>query len=299
MKRTVVWGLIGVFLLFAFVTCETPTSNSTKTNYFIRIFPVPANGTVEPDTTKAKSGATVKLTIAPDNDYVLLEESLRYNDGEDHIITENSFTMPAHDVTVTCSFINPAQEELESIYKFLYSIENYHNGNFVNDPILIEIKNIIPLESLYDTLESADKYVVLDLSGSGITTWNYIRGHKLGKGKIVSLILPDTVIDLPDNNYVAYEEGFASFDNLTLISGANIQTIGSAFQDCRSLTNVDLPTVTTIGRDAFSYCDSLKEINFPLAVSVCHSSFFRCYSLTEVNLPKSISIDENAFFVAV
>ena len=55
----------------------------------------------------AAASKTVALTLSPDNNYVI--GSVSYNDGSEHIITPNagvySFTMPAHNVIVTATFL--------------------------------------------------------------------------------------------------------------------------------------------------------------------------------------------------
>jgi hypothetical protein len=276
------------------VTCTFERDKENQ-KFTVSISPLPDNGTIEPNITEAEAGTTINLVITPSIGYVLLEGSLKYNDGMDHIISEPSFIMPAHNVTVTCTFMNPGLEELANILKFLQSSENNSRGNSKNDPIPISLTTYISLEQLYDILATADKYVNLDLSSTGIKNWNYIRGYKTGKGKIVSLILPDALTNLPDNTGVKFEEGFASFDNLMSISGTNIQTVGGAFQDCKELVNVDLPTVITLGSFAFSGCNKLTEISLPAALSIGYAAFSDCTRLAVVNLPVATSIDGSAF----
>jgi DUF971 family protein len=313
------------FLILVSVGCSNPVEDNgnqqqinEKPKYAIIISPVPNNGLIEPSITKAEAGTLINLEITPSNGCILVDGSLVYNDGTDHMIDGNSFTMPAHNVTVTGVFRNPGLEELKAILIFLQSPENSLKGFSKNDPILVSITSQVSLEHLYDTLESAKKYVTLDFSNSGITTWNYVREHKLGKEKIVSLILPDTLTDLPDNIYVNYGEGFASFDNLTSITGINVQTIGNAFENCQSLTSVNLPAVTTlgnstffgcyklteitllsalsIGNSAFGYCSRLERINLPIATTIAYSAFFGCYNLAEINIPAVTFIDKFAFY---
>ena len=60
------------------------------------------NGTVTADKTTAKEGETVTLTVMPDSGYEL--DTLVYNDGSNHNVKGNSFTMPEHAVTVTATF---------------------------------------------------------------------------------------------------------------------------------------------------------------------------------------------------
>lgn len=64
------------------------------------------NGTVEADKAKAKAGETVTLTITPAEGYIL--DTVTVTAGEEAItVTDNTFVMPAGDVTISATFILP------------------------------------------------------------------------------------------------------------------------------------------------------------------------------------------------
>ena len=72
----------------------------------------------------------------------------------------------------------------------------------------------------------------------------------------------------------------------------------SAFSDCRSLSEIVIPSsVTSIGDSAFGGCRSLSEIVIPPSVtSIGDSAFLGCYSLSEIVIPSSVtSIGDSAF----
>ena len=69
----------------------------------------------------------------------------------------------------------------------------------------------------------------------------------------------------------------------------------NAFDDCRSLTSVNLPNVTSIGNNAFISCYSLKSINLPNVTSLGDTVFSACYSLKELIMPKVSSVGANEF----
>ncbi len=75
-----------------------------------------------------------------------------------------------------------------------------------------------------------------------------------------------------------------------------VTSIGSnAFQDCKALTSVDMPSVTSIGGDAFQSCSSLTSVDMPLVTSIGDDAFYSCSSLTSVAMPSVTSIGARAF----
>ena len=87
---------------------EMPKANVTVTAEFVKtVYTVTADsevegGTITVDKQTATVSDTVTVTATPDSGYEV--ETLKYNDGTDHNITGTTFTMPAHDVTVTGTF---------------------------------------------------------------------------------------------------------------------------------------------------------------------------------------------------
>ena len=74
--------------------------------------------------------------------------------------------------------------------------------------------------------------------------------------------------------------------------------MGSAFNGCRSLTNINIPEgVTSIGSSAFNNCYSLTSVTIPDSVtSIGGSAFNTCVSLTDIVVKGTPSLaDTNAF----
>lgn len=62
-------------------------------------------GTIQTDISNAKAGTDVHLTVTPDKGMQLKDGSLKYSDGtKDYIISNNTFKMPANDITVYAEF---------------------------------------------------------------------------------------------------------------------------------------------------------------------------------------------------
>ena len=72
-----------------------------------------------------------------------------------------------------------------------------------------------------------------------------------------------------------------------------------AFYNCRSLTQITLPSsVTYISSQAFWGCSSLTSVNIPVGVvNIDYGAFRDCSSLTDIIIPSSVSrIDGEAFY---
>ena len=74
---------------------------------FVEVFAITgvntATGKVTASVAEAEAGATVTLTVDPEDGYQLVANSLKVNNG-DVTVTDNTFTMPAAAVTVTAEF---------------------------------------------------------------------------------------------------------------------------------------------------------------------------------------------------
>ena len=69
----------------------------------------------------------------------------------------------------------------------------------------------------------------------------------------------------------------------------------SAFQDCKALTSVTMPSVTSIGTNAFNRCSSLASVDMPSVTSIDSYAFDACSSLASVDMPSVTSIGAYAF----
>ena len=81
----------------------------------------------------------------------------------------------------------------------------------------------------------------------------------------------------------------------SIIIEDGIKAIGErAFQDCKSLTSVQLPcSLNKIGADAFSSCARLEEITIPSGVTfIGNNAFNSCGSLKTISIPASVETIE-------
>ena len=82
---------------------DTPDTGAYKIS-----ISAPKGGTITTNRTKADAGDEIIVTVTPDNGYQMVSGSLTYTlattGGETKTITNNRFTMPAGDVSITCKW---------------------------------------------------------------------------------------------------------------------------------------------------------------------------------------------------
>jgi hypothetical protein len=153
------------------------------------------------------------------------------------------------------------------------------------------------LETLYLALT---RYVTLDLRGcTGTELAKASTGPTLaGRKKIVSLILPETVIAIKEN-------AFAGYDALKSTVLPKVTAIDyAAFHDLGKLEEVLAPELTRLedstdstgsARGVFYRCIALKTVYFPKLEKIAHHAFHGCTALTEVLLPKALRAGASVF----
>jgi hypothetical protein len=95
---------ITLLALTFFSGCPGPQDSSPPPVYTVSVAEGITNGAITVNPTSAKEGMGITVTVTPDSGWQLQAGSLKYNDGTDHAITGNTFTMPAANVTVAAVF---------------------------------------------------------------------------------------------------------------------------------------------------------------------------------------------------
>jgi len=153
-------------------------------------------------------------------------------------------------------------------------------ANSPDKPIKVAMKiNENMVEGIKKTINSAGKYVSLNLTGSPLTT---IPGEAFRDCKsLVGITIPTTVtiIDtvrtegwLREVDYYGAFYDCTSLATVTFAAGSQLETIGAyAFYKCTSLTSITIPnSVTKIVSGAFSFCDSLTSVTFAEGSNITH-----------------------------
>ncbi|MBR1803834.1 MAG: Ig-like domain-containing protein [Muribaculaceae bacterium] len=115
------------------------------------------NGTVEADKTEAEEGETVTLTVTPAEGYELA--TLTVMEGENEVdVVENTFTMPAGNVTVTATFTEIPP--VESAVNFTAQMENGTMTVKVGDAEINSGDAVAAGETVSITVMPAEGYLV-------------------------------------------------------------------------------------------------------------------------------------------
>jgi hypothetical protein len=144
-------------------------------------------------------------------------------------------------------------------------------------------------KDLLSTIAAVGRDVNLDLSACamGGTVFDPDYTNTAGKGKIVSLTLPDAATGIKGDDALSpIAPAFTGFTALTTVSGKNIRTVGDwAFATCHALTTVNLPQAAAIGEVAFEGCAALSTVNLGASLSdVKAGAFLGCTNLRAINV---------------
>jgi predicted nucleic-acid-binding Zn-ribbon protein len=172
------------------------------------------------------------------------------------------------------------------------------------------------LKTLYDVLNQ--RYVTLDLrectGAELIAASTYSMSNR---ANIVSLILPDSIIEVNSNGFSGYTSlksvvmpnvkiintsAFKNCGQLESVFALELETVADAkdnttgaFAGCTSLKTLYCPSLTTLGKYAIYGCTSLTEVAFPDLRTVGGLAFKKCTALRAVSLPLVTKIDSSSF----
>jgi hypothetical protein len=158
-------------------------------------------------------------------------------------------------------------------------------------------KDGVPFSKLLLVIAAKGKYVEVDLSlcyNAPGTTFNPDSTDSTGKGRVVSLVLPDGAESIVDGSGLSAT--FKFFTSLKSVTGSTVTTIGNnAFSSCAALARVDFPEARSIGNYAFASCTALATVDFPEVVSINTGAFTSCTALATAKFPKAGSFQSYCF----
>jgi len=126
-----------------------------------------------------------------------------------------------------------------------------------------------------------------------ITDENGNSGTSYSGPGIIDLTLPEvTTLPMRDLNYGTFDY----YRQLRSVNLPAVTTIGKqAFRNCTALTSAYLPSATSIGEWAFSGCKVLTSAYLPKVTGIEEKAFYNCSALTSAYLPVAKTIGNMAF----
>ncbi|MDR1183699.1 MAG: leucine-rich repeat protein [Coriobacteriales bacterium] len=302
---------------------------TAPTFYTISIDSDIGDGTVTASAPEARHGASIVLTVTPDEGYRLAPGSLKVNSGAVGVAATGegdsfTFTMPRADATITAVFevdfgvgvgefftVNSSVENIPVTYLVLTEDIGARTGT-------VRVGGDASLSAAIATGTVGSLTLSATVAGNGITyTVEEIGEFAFNGCKNLTLVsIPDSVrsigrqafgncsslasVAIPDSVISIEDVAFQNCTILNVVSiGDSVKDIGiMAFADCTSLAAVTIPgSVTSIKQGAFMGCTSLESIAIPDTVTSLGSSVFaRCTSLKSATLPNTAEDIESSMF---
>lgn len=134
-------------------------------------------------------------------------------------------------------------------------------------------------------------------NGSGSYTVTSVGINAFRGRSLTSVTIPATVVRIETSAF----QSCKSLTNVIFAAESRLQSIADhAFNGCSGLTDITIPaTITSIGNNAFQTCTGLTDITFAAGSalqSIGNHAFNGCTSLTGITIPDAVTIiGSNAF----
>ena len=225
-----------------------------------------AGGRVTADKTSATDGTEVTLTVKPAVGYMF--KTIRVMNEETEVTTKQdttdnrkyTFTMPAANVTVVCTFAIARQCGDNLNYELDVS------GNLV----------IAGTGDMWDSVFTQNTDIISVTISNGVTSIGKEEFHSCTSLK--NITIPDSVTSIGGSAF----QSCTSLENVAIPRITKIEDY--TFSSCRSLKSVTIPdSVKSIGDGAFSGCTNLESVIIPSSVTSIGAFVFDwCESRTHI-----------------
>lgn len=189
-----------------------------------------------------------------------------YTAAGKYIITVTCNGAPSIDINYTrYSYVNgnPSSDTLKNYQRSLKAIKMGKNIKFYSRP---------------DTSDSMYGMTLIYMKFLGEIQWVF---HDLkGLQKIEAASLPDTFGDTETYAPTVFRNCYSLHD-VDFLKDFRGNITQSTFENCKSLTSINLPYVTSVDVGAFRDCSSLRELILPSVTSIGFA-FDYCYNLRKI-----------------
>ena len=154
-------------------TFKEKTEPDPEPIYYIITVDDMTNGEVTASPVTAKEGENVTLTVNPYSGYELGSLSVTDADNKEVTVTNNTFTMPASDVTVTATFKEKTEPDPGPIYYTITVDDNMTNGQVTASSATAEVGENVTLKVNPDSGYELWSLSVTDANGGSVPVNNY------------------------------------------------------------------------------------------------------------------------------
>lgn len=155
-----------------------------------------------------------------------------------------------------------------------------------------------------DEEEKNDENITSNVINKGNSQKDFCDGETIedvSEVEVHALSIGDYEYSVNDDGNITITKYTGNESNLVIpnsIAGHVVIAIGqSAFKECKSLTEVEIPdSVTEIGQYAFAYCEKLSKVKLSSGLkNLRYMAFSNCPEITEITIPKSLESVDNSF----
>ena len=246
---------------------------------------VTVDGATEPLIVKAKEDFTLgesehrAFTLSVGKEYIEADENTTAETLQNAIAAK----LAAGETDIRIKLAEDADATMFSAITAALAADGIEEGSI---DLTISGAKTVPEYTFY-----VDKYVNENWqAGATLRSVTLTDATTIGSGAFYGCAM--TYFSAP-NAFTLSENCLASCENLTDVNLPSVQSVGlQCFYGCISLRTISLPECIYLGEDTFNSCETLETVYAPKATNLGPIVFFYCTSLTKVTLGSVESVNQ-------
>ena len=246
---------------------------------------VTVDGATEPLIVKAKEDFTLgegehrAFTLSVGKEYIEADENTTAETLQNAIAAK----LAAGETDIRIKLAEDADATMFSAITAALAADGIEEGSI---DLTISGAKTVPEYTFY-----VDKYVNENWqAGATLRSVTLTDATTIGSGAFYGCAM--TYFSAP-NAFTLSENCLASCENLTDVNLPSVQSVGlQCFYGCISLRTISLPECIDLGEDTFNSCETLETVYAPKATNLGPIVFFYCTSLTKVTLGSVESVNQ-------
>ena len=246
---------------------------------------VVVDGATEPLIVKVKEDFTLgegehrAFTLSVGKEYILADENTTAETLQNAIAAK----LAAGETDIRIKLAEDADATMFTAIATALAADGIEEGSI---DLTISGAKTVPEYTFY-----VDKYVNENWqAGATLRSVTLTDATTIGSGAFYGCAM--TYFSAP-NAFTLSENCLASCENLTDVNLPSVQSVGlQCFYGCISLRTISLPECIDLGEDTFNSCETLETVYAPKATNLGPIVFFYCTSLTKVTLGSVESVNQ-------